>query len=304
MVGLKVVCVTLGLMLMTGVAAPLKAQDNTNAMLSLFASAQDTIDPVESAANKVKLSRRQAMLGQSMSMYLCYVYLGIDSDDNLRNAAKASALFSESLDAMRSGSVQKKVRKEENKEILAQLEKLDKSWRPLKNTINSILTTREPKREELLQIEAQSIEVQQLTKTVVQLMADTYGSSDLGEEVAKTISFASRQKTLSEKATKEFCWVVADIERQSNLTSLAETRESFFQSIFWLFFGSEDQGILAPTNFELDIHYQELFPVWFYLENIYDQVVDGERPSDEEMKKAMKLTKFLTDRSDEALNMY
>ena len=293
------------LVFVASVGAPLRAQENnTNAMLSLFSSAQSSIDPVKSASNKVKLSGRQALLSQQIANSLCFVFLGIDQDENLLKAAQASALYSESLDALRSGSVQKEIRKEDNQEILDALRALSESWRPLKNIVNSVLTTREPKDSDLEAIEALNLSVLEDSVRLARLIEGHYGQNELGAEIASTISFAGNQRTLGEKATKEFCLVMANINRTENQAGLMETRLEFFESMFNLFLGNPELGIIAPTNYELDIHYQELFSAWFLLEEIFDQWAPGRPLGEADVQLAQRVTDFLTTRSEQALGMY
>ena len=97
---------------------------------------------------------------------------------------------------------------------------------------------------------------------------------------------------------------MANINRTENQAGLMETRLEFFESMFNLFLGNPELGIIAPTNYELDIHYQELFSAWFLLEEIFDQWAPGRPLGEADVQLAQRVTDFLTTRSEQALGMY
>jgi len=146
-----------------------------------------------------------ALLSQQIANSLCFVFLGIDQDENLLKAAQASALYSESLDALRSGSVQKEIRKEDNQEILDALRALSESWRPLKNIVNSVLTTREPKDSDLEAIEALNLSVLEDSVRLARLIEGHYGQNELGAEIASTIRIMNWISTIKSSFQLGFC---------------------------------------------------------------------------------------------------
>jgi len=198
----KVLCqflITIGCVFLT---SPAYSADGSS-FQDIFGAAQANIDPTESASNKVKLSGRQMMLNETIVKSICFASLGIDTDENLMAAARASALFSESLDALRTGSVQKSVIRESEPKILKHLDKLSDSWRPFKNTVNSVLTTRAPTKENLEELRRLSRDILVHSRSTARAIEKHYGNSSLGEEIANTIGMAGNQRTLIQKATKQ-----------------------------------------------------------------------------------------------------
>lgn len=280
------------------------AANETASFLSIFNSAQSDIDPNESASNKVKLSGRQTMLTQSIAKSICFAYLGVKPDEHLLEAAQASSLFSETLSALKSGSGQKGIIREENPEIKKQLDMLSENWRPFKNIVNSVLTSRKPTLSDLQDIQEINVLVLEQTAKTSAMIEKHYGGGELGADLANTINIAGQPRTLTQKAAKEFCMSIAKISREKNLAALDETRERFFDTIFYLFFGNEEKGILAPASYELDFEYTELFGVWFLLEEIFELARERERPEMAQLELSAELTKYIVEHSEHALSLY
>lgn len=273
-------------------------------MLSIFGAAQDSIDPNVSASNKIKLANRQKTLSEIVSNSLCYVYLDVNPEENLLRAAQASALFSETLDALQNGSVQKSVRKAEDPKIIAELSAVDAVWRPMKNTINRILTTRQPTHTELQEISELGAAVLETTLSAAQLIEAYHAKGDLGADRTTTLRFVSDQLMRSQKATKEFCFVLADVSPSKNQDALAQTRSDYFEGIVWLYFGSEERNILPPTTYELDFLYDELFGAWFVFEDLVERTLEDGAASTDTLAFALEVSDVLSDTSEKALTMY
>lgn len=280
------------------------AEGSANSFQDLFGAAQDNIDPTESATNKVKLSGRQMMLSESIVKSLCFASLGIEVDKNLIAAAQASSLFSETLNALSSGSVQKSIIRESDPEILAYLKLVSDSWRPFKNTVNSVLTTREPTPEDIQKLQSVSEDILLYSTMTSRAIEAHYSDGGLGEEIATTIGVAGHQRTLIETATKHFCLIVADIDPEEHRDSLTATREIFFDSIFDLFFGNQKTKVIPPTNLEVELIFQEQFAIWFTLEDLFDVAMEAGSLDDTSLELSLNLTDYLVEQSENALARY
>lgn len=294
--------IIIGVLLLAG---PLSAAENaTNSFQSLFGAAQDNIDPTESATNKVKLSGRQMMLSESIVKSLCFAYVGIDVDKNLLAVAQASSLFSETLDALSSGSVQKSIIRESNPEILEHLKLVSTSWRTFKNSVNKVLTTREPTHDDLKNLQSISKDILLYSSMTSRAIEAHYSVDGLSEDMATTIGVAGHQRTIIETATKHFCLIVADVDSEEHRDALTSTRGVFFDSIFDLFFGNEKNRIIPPTSLEIELIFQEQFAIWFTLEALFDEAMATGTLDDDSLELSLRLTDHLVKQSENVLALY
>ena len=200
--------------------------------------------PEGSAFNKIKLADRQRLLTEQMGRSVCLVMGGIDPGAESDKARGSADLFHATMVALRTGDENMAILPEQDPGVLAALEE-----------VGAMFATY---RAATLQVGAgdlHSVPVEQvmtlsdpllaLSNALVDRVRAAHGGGG-DRQLADTVELARRQTMLSQKLTKEICFVALNIDRERMSQRLSETLQAFETAQATLERGSAAQGIKRP----------------------------------------------------------
>jgi len=237
----------------------------------------------------INLAGKQRMLTQKMSKEAFYIAKGIDAEANTENLKKTSALFDKTLKGLVDGDSSLNLPKTENKEILAQLQKVTDLWAPFKTNIDKVIAGKADKAT-LEAIAKENLPLLKNMNAAVQMYAKASGSK-LAPEMAKKINVAGRQRMLTQKMTKELLLVANGIDADANKENIKKTAALFDKTLGELIAGCKKADIKAQ--------FEGVKKIWAE----YAPIVNGADTSDEALKKAEKLNMTLLKESNKAVKM-
>ena len=162
------------------------------------------------AAVRIDISGRQRMLSQRMAKASCFVMIDVAAKAHQAEALKAADEFEAALGALQLGSDTFGFRPETDPQTLELMQQVSQRWASYGAAVRQ-LASGETYSLVVTQIMQQNIPVLKTMNAAVQRITSTNPVPGADPAMAKTINLAGRQRMLTQKMAKEFCFVVADI---------------------------------------------------------------------------------------------
>ncbi len=254
----------------------------------------------DAAANKVEISKKQSgivinlagkqrMLTQKMSKEALFIAKGIDVEKNREALAKTSKLFDKTLHGLIAGDKDLNLPKTENKEILAQLDKVKKLWKSFKANIDKVIAGKSDKAT-LEAIAKENLPLLKEMNKAVGMYAKASGSK-LDPKMAKKINVAGKQRMLTQKMTKELLLIANGIDVEKNKENLKKTANLFETTLKDLINNCKHEDIKKQLG---------------VVENLWNQykgIIEKADTSDKALKKAEELNMPLLKEMNKAVKM-
>jgi hypothetical protein len=237
----------------------------------------------------INLAGKQRMLTQKMSKEALFIAKGVDVEANKENLKKTAALFDKTLKGLVSGDSSLNLPKTENKEILAQLQKVADLWAPFKANIDKVIAGKADKAT-LEAIAKENLPLLKNMNAAVQMYAKASGST-LAPEMAKKINVAGKQRMLTQKMTKELLLIANGIDVEANKENLKKTAALFDKTL--------NDLIANCKKPEIKAQFETAKKVW----SEYAPIVNSADTSDAALKKAEALNMTLLKESNKAVKM-
>lgn len=140
---------------------------------------------------------------------------------------------------------------------------------------------------------------------LVNLSEETYVSeSGKHPSLSKAINLAGAQRMLSQKSSKEFCFVLAGLESAAYKASLKQTIARFDLVLKGLINGNKVLGIGAAPTAEIKNQLNKVSGIWADLKPIFDKVVNNQQPTAAEKIKLAKENNTLLVEMNKAVQLY
>ena len=237
----------------------------------------------EEGKRKINLSGRQRMLSQRMAKAACFAALGVDTDAHLSMTADAHQLFDKTLKALRDGSTEVGLTEETSPRILSELGKVELLWVVYGQAIDRFLKSGGSEPNAIESIAGLNIPTLVLMNAAVGKFERVYSGGNFHPALALTINVAGRQRMLTQKASKEFCFVLLGMNADAHRVALGKTIGLFAASLEALRFGSSELGLpQAPTE-GLSQQLALVDDLWAPMMAILSRVAKGEVPSNSEI---------------------
>jgi hypothetical protein len=238
----------------------------------------------------INLAGKQRMLTQKMSKEAFFISKGIDVEKNKENLKKTETLFDKTLKGLVDGDKDLNLPKTENKEILAQLEKVKELWKSFKENIEKVINGKADEAT-LKAIAKDNIPLLKEMNKAVGMYAKASGAK-IDPKMADTINRAGKQRMLTQKMTKELLLVANGIDADKNKESLKKTAELFENTLKDLTANCKDENIKKQLGV-VDKLWAE-----------YKPVIEKVDTSDEALKKVEELNMKLLKEMNKAVKMY
>ncbi len=269
----------------------LRALNGTAGALALCASAlifstPNAIQAAQATANigalKVNIAGRQRMLTQRMAKSACFIATGGNRDVYIKKTQDAHDEFARNLVGLRSGDAALGLTPTDAGAVLSTLDQVDTAWAEFSPTILGFID--QPGNFEMFEaISQQNLPLLSLANEATGAFASSYSSGDPTSR-EKTVNMAGRQRMLSQKSAKEFCFIAAYMNPSGNRAALEETVALFDSSMLTLREGDQWNGINAATDADVVAQLDVVDGLWAPVREIYTRVLRGEQPSKEDIE--------------------
>ncbi len=238
----------------------------------------------------INLAGKQRMLTQKMSKEALFIAKGIDVEKNKDNLKKTAELFDKTLKGLVAGDKDLNLPKTENKEILAQLEEVNKLWTSFKKSIDKVIEGKSDKAT-LEAIAKENLPLLKNMNKAVGMFTKASGSK-LNPEMAKTINLAGKQRMLTQKMTKELLLVANGINADKNRENAKKTGQLFESTLKDLTDKCKNEDIKKQLGV--------VAKLW----GDYKAIIEKVDTSDASLKKAEELNMPLLKEMNKAVKMY
>jgi hypothetical protein len=238
----------------------------------------------------INLAGKQRMLTQKMSKEALFMAKGIDADKNKEALVKTAELFDKTLKGLIAGDKDLNLTKTDNKEIVAQLNKVTELWKAFKAHIDKVVAGKSDKAT-LEAIAKENLPLLKNMNEAVGMYAKVSGSK-LNPEIAKKINLAGKQRMLTQKMTKELLLVANGIDADANKANAKKTGELFESTLKDL----TDKCKNADIKKQLEA----VAKLWAD----YKAIIEKADTSDASLKKAEELNMPLLKEMNKAVKMF
>jgi len=258
--------------------------------LAIAESAPASVEQTKQQSGVViNLAGKQRMLTQKMSKEAFFIAKGIDVEANTANLKKTAALFDKTLKGLVNGDSGLNLPKTENKEILAQLQKVSDLWAPFKANIDKI-SAGSADQQTLEAVAKENVPLLKNMNAAVQMYAKA-SSSNLNPDMAKKINVAGRQRMLTQKMTKELLLIANGIDADASKENIKKTAALFDETL-----NNLTENCKNP---EIKAQFEVVKKNWAE----YAPIVNSADTTDGALKKAEALNMTLLKESNKAVKM-
>ncbi|MCA0922886.1 type IV pili methyl-accepting chemotaxis transducer N-terminal domain-containing protein [Pseudooceanicola nanhaiensis] len=254
----------------------------------------------ELAKYKINIAGRQRMLSQRIAKAVCLNRIGASAEMQAHQARTAIAEFDKVLVALRHGDAELKLEPEVNPEIAAQLDHVGTLWQAYRAAAEGLLAGDAGQVTAFVQGAGEVLV--EMNKAVGQ-MDKAYGAGLIHPDLARAINVAGRQRMLSQKALKEYCFteLPGAPEARGDLT---QTVSSFDGALHALIQGDPAQHILLPPTWELMAQLDGVGMIWARVKPELDRVAAGGVPERAELSRFLSDSEELLKEMNSAVWMY
>ena len=144
----------------------------------------------------------------------------------------------------------------------------------------------------------------QMNKTVGEFERHYSGTGTIHPVLALAINVAGRQRMLSQKASKEFCLIIAGQDVAANRAALAQTIALFDTSLQALRNGDDDMGMPAAPTEKIQTQLQIVADLWNPLRAVLEATATGAAPTKAQINQIAHDNNPLLKEMNAAVTMY
>ncbi|CAA6825172.1 MAG: Nitric oxide -responding transcriptional regulator Dnr (Crp/Fnr family) [uncultured Sulfurovum sp.] len=217
----------------------------------------------------INLSGKQRMLTQYMSKLVIQIQLNVQKKESAVKLKELASLYDTTLKAFKNGDSKMGISKATNKEVLAQIIKIEKEWQEFSLHIENIAKGKDngksfkyimSKNEELLKLSNGLVEAYESSNT---------SSNYLEKSRLRVVNVAGRQRMLTQKMTKEKLLLLRGDKSFS--PKLLKTIKLFDDSLKALIKGDVGQHITKATNEKIAKQLNVVSKMWSELKPLYEK---------------------------------
>lgn len=259
----------------------------------------------ESGKRKINLSGRQRMLSQRIAKAACFAAIAVDTEQHLEQVSAAHALFETTLHGLRHGHDDMGLTAESNARILTEMDGVEELWQAYGPYADRATFGQQAAQKALPVIASLNLPVlRQMNRAVEEFERHYSNAGPIHPSLALALNIAGRQRMLSQKASKEFCMIVAGRDPKGHRAALAKSVTLFESTLNALIYGSDDLGLPpAPTQAILE-QLQEVQALWTPLVPAFKKVIDGGLPTSDEIRLVAEKNNPLLIEMNKAVQMY
>ncbi|ASM71895.1 MULTISPECIES: type IV pili methyl-accepting chemotaxis transducer N-terminal domain-containing protein [Roseobacteraceae] len=253
--------------------------------------------------HRIDIAGRQRMLSQRMGMAACFVMGNVEAASYADIARQAYDALAVGQRTLRQGDPRQDIEAERDPAVLVLLDRSDAifdtfgravlqvSHQDLQSVVIAQVTNLDFLMLEQLNLTVSAIEHQRVSATQ-------------GAQLIKTIDIAGRQRMLSQKVLKEYCYVSLGVDTRRQQQQMATTIKMFERSLELLETGSDEHGVLAPPNVRAKGRLARVRSIWERLAPILQSAVSGKDVDPADLQRAAGFSEDLLKASQHAVASY
>jgi hypothetical protein len=228
------------------------------------------------ASERIDMAGKLRMLSQRMPAAACTEHAGIAVEQSKAVLHAAKEEFDTILAALEFGDAELGiVGEEDRRKTLAAIAAVHAEYDPLHALFDDIEETGGTD-EEVAEIANHDLLILEAAKVLVSEVSGQYADpTALLQSDALTLDIAGRQRMLSQKISKEVCYITSDIHGDEALLTLGGTINMFETSLNALMFGMEGTGITAAPTDEILAGLERVKANWDEVSGSIASIADG-----------------------------
>ncbi|MEO9514585.1 MAG: type IV pili methyl-accepting chemotaxis transducer N-terminal domain-containing protein [Paracoccaceae bacterium] len=280
---------------------PVKAAETVTPKSVAQEIVTDQIETDQIVTDQIDRAGRQRMLVQKIGRAACYVLGDIEKDKHQKMAMDGIAEFSNVQKWLRNGHPIQQWPAATDAALIANLDDVDRVWGALKAADS-----------QLAYGDFHTIVVHQvlsLTDTVMAAANETVktlsGLIDVGpfdSTYVKTLDVAGRQRMLTQRATKEFCFAALISDTADHRIILAQTMDEFERVLDNLLTGQD--GLMEPPNILIKAQLERTQRTWVQLAALFELIKDSQNVTKEQMNEVAALSDKVLFQMNAAVHAY
>lgn len=226
---------------------------------------------------RVNMSGKLRMLSQRIPAAACNAQAGVSPEISASVVDGALAEFKAILAALEHGDQEMGVLTEETRvRTLRVIQEIHNRFEPIQAALDADAGS--DLSNQLVAIAAEhNMNVLDAAKLLVTEISGQYASRvSLLQSDAMTIDIAGRQRMLTQKTSKEICFIMSGVEVEASRAALAGTVQTFEASLIALRDGMKDVGINPPPNDEIAAGLEGVQLNWGMVRPAIAKVLAGE----------------------------
>ncbi|MEO9515784.1 MAG: type IV pili methyl-accepting chemotaxis transducer N-terminal domain-containing protein [Paracoccaceae bacterium] len=253
---------------------------------------------------RLDLAGRERMLIQRIVKSSCLVLSNIDTEHYAAAAIKDTDLFETTLADLIAGSPERNWAPERNPKALAQMQDTYAKWSTLRPAALQV------SHGDLMAFAVFQI-VKDTDKTVTAMnaavsdIANAMSQKGVDPKISKTLNAAGKQRMLSQKLAKEFCFLHNDVNAEMHRELLIETAATFEKTLDSLLNSDAVTGeFIAPPTPQTELHLTNAKRIWQDLSPIMQHAIDGEETTLTDLENVAHLSDKLLSEMVAAVKAY
>lgn len=243
------------------------------AALSLFLTA-----PSFANQNTVQINYagKERMLSQKLSKEVFMIAANYNKEDNLFNLRRTADAFTDTLDALKYGDDMMDIEAVESEKIQNMLNIASHIWKPVKETIDNIVTSGNVSKRDAEFIYKNNFTLVRYMSSIVKQLEVRAALDGYDYKQAIGVNIAGRQRMLIQKASKEYFMIQAGLHVEKNKANLDKTIALFESSLKDLQTGNKDKNIAYQANPYFQESLTEVSKMWNeFKTHLYDDTPAG-----------------------------
>lgn len=233
------------------------------------------------SSERINLSGKLRMLSQRIPAAACNLNAGIAPDDSAAVLNAAFAEFDQILTGLEVGDETLGIiGVEERPRTLRVIQEVHTKLEPFHDALDNMADDG-PTDTAVEQLADSNMELLEIVKLLVSEISAQYSNpAALLQSDAMAIDIAGRQRLLTQKASKEICLIMSDINAAASRETLGATINMFETSLGALQNGMADAGLNPPPNDDIIQGLATVHDDWFAVKDQLDAVLAGQTLSE------------------------
>jgi nitrate/nitrite-specific signal transduction histidine kinase len=251
----------------------------------------------------INVAGKQRMLSQKLTKEYLLVALGLEPEKNTANAAATLALFDSNLKLLVAGDAERHLRAPPTPEVLEQLNVVGTHWNKLRPLIEKGLSDPTSIASSLDQVRTANLLVLDEMNKAVSLYEAACKAAGFTASGA-VINVAGRQRMLSQKISKEICFLALGIDSDGQRAALGKSSALFSTSLAGLIDGNAELGLQPLGSASIKRQLEKVQELWKQFAPLIDEALGAPTIAPELLRKVADLNPQILNEMNKAVTMF
>jgi nitrate/nitrite-specific signal transduction histidine kinase len=251
----------------------------------------------------INVAGKQRMLSQKLTKEYLLVALGHEAERNSASASATLALFDGNLKLLLTGDSERNLRAPPSREISEQLTLVGTHWNQLRPLIEKGLKDPASIPSSLDQVRTTNLLVLDEMNKAVSLYEAACKSAGFTASGA-VINVAGRQRMLSQKISKEICFLALGVDTEGQRAALGKSSALFSTSLVGLIDGNAELGLQPLGSASIKRQLGKVQELWKQFEPLVKEALEAPAIQPELLRKLAELNPLLLNEMNKAVTMF